>query len=137
MHARRSARPSSVLVDTNDSPSLISGAAAPPVTDSLVPCESVQDFSPGDAGSNAVTQQPETSQSVKKIGVMPYETDPHLQPRKAPEAALASNASYLMTPSAHGNLSQFDGTTTWDAPVPDTSGSVSYTHLTLPTILLV
>lgn len=131
MHARRSARPSSVLVDTNDSPSLRSGAAAPPVTDSLVPRESVQDFSPGDAGSNAVTQQPETDQSVKKTGVMPYESDPHLQPRKAPEAALASNASYLMTPSAHGNLSQFDGTTTWDAPVPDTSGwSAEHTPMT-------
>jgi len=131
MHARRSARPSSVLVDTNDSPSLRSGAAAPPVTDSLVPRESVQDFSPGDAGSNAVTQQPETDQSVKKTGVMPYETDPHLQPRKAPEAALASNASYLMTPSAHGNLSQFDGATTWDAPVPDTSGwSAEHTPMT-------
>ena len=130
MHARRSARPSSVLVDTNDSPSLRSGAAAPPVTDSLVPRESVQDFSPGNAGSNAVTQQPETDQSVKKTGVMPYETDPHLQPRKAPEAALASNASYLMTPSAHGNLSQFDGATTWDAPVPDTSGW-SAEHLSL------
>ena len=131
MHARRSARPSSVLVDTNDSPSLRSGAAAPPVTDSLVPRESAQDFSQGDAGSNAVTQQPETDQSVKKTGVMPYETDPHLQPRKAPEAALASNASYLMTPSAHGNLSQFDGATTWDAPVPDTSGwSAEHTPMT-------
>lgn len=131
MHARRSVRPSSVLVGTNDSPSLVSRTGAPPVTDGLLPSDSVQDLLPQGSESNAIPRQLEAGRSTEKAGVMSNETDPKLQPRVASEAALGSNASYLMAPSATGDLSQSDGATAWDAPVPDTSGwSTEHTPMT-------
>ena len=131
MHSRRSARPNSVLIGTNDSPSLISRTGAPPVTDSLLPINSVQDLLSGDSESNAIPRQLETGRSTEKAESMPNGTDRNLQSKAASEAALGSNVSYLMAPSATGDLSQSDGTTSWDAPVPDTSGwSTEHTPMT-------